>query len=70
ARPAGQRISELTLLKTGKPLEPAKAYVVAGWASVNEGTQGPPVWEVVEKYVSRVRNVRIEPNSAVKVTGA
>lgn len=70
ARPAGQRISELTHLKTGKPLESAKAYVVAGWASVNEGTQGPPVWEVVEKYVSRVRNVRIEPNSAVKVTGA
>ncbi|QCI68170.1 thiosulfohydrolase SoxB [Phreatobacter stygius] len=69
-KPAGQRISDMTLLKTGKPLEPAKAYVVAGWASVNEATQGPPVWEIVEKYVSRVRNVCLEPNRAVKVTGA
>ncbi|MCZ0734915.1 thiosulfohydrolase SoxB [Phreatobacter sp. AB_2022a] len=69
-KPAGQRISDLTLLKTGQPLDPARRYTVAGWASVNQGTEGPPVWELVEKYVARVRNVRLEPNSAVKVTGA
>ena len=32
---------------------PRKDYTVAGWASVNEGTEGPPVWELVEKYVAR-----------------
>ena len=69
-KPAGQRISDLTLLKMGQPLDPARSYTVAGWASVNQGTEGPPVWEIVEKYVARVRNVRLEPNSAVKVTGA
>ena len=36
----GSRISDMTLLKTGKPIDPGKNYVVAGWASVNEGTKG------------------------------
>ena len=36
-KPAGQRISALTHLKSGAPIDPAKDYVVAGWASVNEG---------------------------------
>src|SRR4029078_7174014 len=40
----GRRISDLTLLKTGKPLDAAKEYVVAGWASWNEGTEGRAVW--------------------------
>ena len=50
SKPIGQRISAMTVLKTGKPIEPTKEYTVAGWASVNEGTQGPPVWELVERY--------------------
>jgi sulfur-oxidizing protein SoxB len=68
--PMGRRISDLTFLKTGRPIEAGRSYVVAGWASVNEGTQGPPIWEVVSRHVERVKTVRIEPNSAVKVTGA
>ena len=28
---------------------PGQDYVVAGWASVNEGTEGPPIDEVVVK---------------------
>jgi sulfur-oxidizing protein SoxB len=68
--PMGRRISDLTLLKTGRPLEASKAYTVAGWASVNQGTQGPPIWEVVRAHVARQKTVRIEPNSAVKVSGA
>jgi len=66
----GSRISGLTLLKTGQPLEASKAYTVAGWASVNEATQGPPIWEVVQAHVARQKTIRIEPNTAVKVTGA
>ena len=45
-------------------------YQVAGWASVNEGTEGPPIWEVVANYLTRQKTVRLEPNRAVKVTGA
>lgn len=66
----GNRISGLTLLRTGQPLEASKAYTVAGWASVNEATQGPPIWEVVQAHVARQKTVRIAPNTAVKVTGA
>ena len=33
-------------------------------------TQGPPVWEVVEKYVAGRKTVRIPENRAVKVVGA
>jgi sulfur-oxidizing protein SoxB len=63
----GGRISAMTLLKTGDPIDPAKDYVVAGWASVNEGTEGPPIWEVVEDYLKRNPVVRIEENRSVKV---
>lgn len=66
----GSRISGMTFLKTGKPIEADKSYAVAGWASVNQGVEGPPIWEVVEKYVARVKDVNIAPNSSVKVTGA
>jgi sulfur-oxidizing protein SoxB len=66
-RPAGQRISDLTLLRTGRPLAADKTYTVAGWASVNEGTEGPPVWELVERHVRRVQEVKIAPSTAVRL---
>ena len=68
-KPIGQRISAMTQLKLGKPIEPKKEYVVAGWASVNEGTQGPPVWELVERYIAAEKTVRVAPNSSVKISG-
>ena len=69
SKPIGQRISELTHLKSGKPIEPKKEYVVAGWASVNEGTEGPPVWDLVERYVAAEKTVRVAPNTSVKISG-
>ena len=68
-KPMGSRISELTHLKSSKPIEAAREYTVAGWASVNEGTEGPPVWELVEKYVAAKKAVKIEANTSVKVIG-
>jgi sulfur-oxidizing protein SoxB len=68
-KPIGQRISAMTQLKSGKPIEPKKEYVVAGWASVNEGTQGPPVWDLVERYIAAEKTVRVAPNSSVKISG-
>ncbi len=65
----GERISEMTLLKTGEPIDPAKSYVVAGWASVNEGTEGPQIWDVVESHIRKLGTVTVEPNNSVKVVG-
>lgn len=70
SKPMGSRISDLTHLKSGKPIDAAKSYSVAGWASVNEGTQGPPIWDVVSAHVSKRGTVKVEPNTAVKVSGA
>jgi len=70
SKPIGQRISGMTQLKSGKPIDPKKEYVVAGWASVNEGTQGPLVWDLVERYVAAEKTVRVTPNSSVKISGA
>ncbi len=70
SKPIGSRISAMTHLKSGKPIEATKEYTVAGWASVNEGTQGPPVWELVERYVAAQKTVRVTPNSSVKISGA
>ena len=69
-QPQGSRISELTLLKTGERIDPAKNYVVAGWASVNEGTEGPQIWDVVEGYIRKQGTVSVAPNNSVKVVGA
>jgi S-sulfosulfanyl-L-cysteine sulfohydrolase len=68
-KPMGSRISGLTHLKSGAPIDAAREYTVAGWASVNEGTEGPPVWELVEKYVARKKTVKVEANTSVKVVG-
>jgi sulfur-oxidizing protein SoxB len=65
----GSRISDMTLLKTGEAIDPAKEYQVAGWASVNEETQGPPIWDVVEQYLTRHPTVQLEENRSVKVAG-
>ena len=65
----GQRISQLTLLPSGELLDADKEYVVAGWASVNENVEGPPVWDLLERYIARLQNVRVEPNNSIKVVG-
>lgn len=66
----GERITDLTLLKTGEKIDPAKTYVVAGWASVNEGTEGPQIWDVVESHIRKQGTVSVSENTSVKVTGA
>jgi len=69
SKPIGQRISNMTLLKSGAPIDPGRDYTVAGWASVNEGTEGPPVWELVERYVAGEKVIRLSPNSSIKISG-
>ncbi len=69
SRPAGSRIFDMTLLRTGKPIEAGASYTVAGWASVNEGTEGPPIWDVVAAHVRAKGTVRPTP-AQVAVRGA
>ncbi|GIX13735.1 MAG: hypothetical protein KatS3mg118_1694 [Paracoccaceae bacterium] len=69
ARPVGQRISDMTLLRSGEPIDPARSYVVAGWASVNQGTEGPQIWDVVEAWIRRRGTVSIAPSRSVRVVG-
>jgi sulfur-oxidizing protein SoxB len=54
----GQRISAMEL--DGKPIEAAKSYKVAGWASVAQPLEGTPVWDAVAGYLRDVKTVRIE----------
>jgi sulfur-oxidizing protein SoxB len=65
----GARINDITITKTGKALEADKKYVMAGWASVNQGTQGPPVYELVEKYIAKKKVINLPKNETVKVVG-
>jgi len=69
-KPQGQRITEMTLLKTGDKIDPAKTYNVAGWASVNEGTEGPKIWYVVENHIRKQGTISLDPNNSVEVIGA
>lgn len=63
----GRRISNLTHLKTGKPIEPTKDYLVGGWASINQDTEGPAIWDVVANYISDKKTVDISSPSYVRV---
>jgi sulfur-oxidizing protein SoxB len=63
----GQRISDLTLSRTGEPIDPARTYAVAGWGSVNEGVQGPPVWDVVAAHLRASRIVKGHARNNVTV---
>ena len=70
SKPAGQRISNMTLLKSGTALEASKDYTVAGWASINQGTEGPPIWDVVSKYIQSKKVISATPSDNVKISGA
>lgn len=69
SKPIGSRISNMTLVDTGEAIEASKSYTVAGWASVNEGTEGPQIWDVIEAHLRKVGTVKLTPNTSVVVTG-
>ena len=52
-----------------EPIDPARSYTVAGWASVNEGTEGPEIWDVVESHIRKLGTVKLEHKPSVEVTG-
>lgn len=50
---AGQRISNLRLKRNGEAIEASRDYIVAGWASINEGVEGPPIWDLVFRHLAK-----------------
>ncbi len=54
----GSRISRMTL--SGKPLDAAKKYKVAGWAPVSEEARnagGEPIWDVIARYLRAQKTI-------------
>jgi sulfur-oxidizing protein SoxB len=66
----GARISDMRLLSTGELLDANKSYTVAGWASVRQGTEGPPIWDVVQQYLASQSVVKIPERQNVRIAGA
>ena len=74
AEKAGNRISQMTLLPTREtpseePIDPARSYMVAGWASVNQGVEGPAVYDLLSSYIQSQKVVSVPPNDHVKIIG-
>ena len=65
----GDRVTEMALTTTGAPIESGKTYRVTGWASINEGTEGPPVYDVVKDYIKAKGTVTAAPSGNVEIAG-
>jgi len=63
----GQRINNMTL--KDKPVEADKTYKVAGWASVQEGVQGEPIWDVVAGYLRDKKVIKGVEVNTPRITG-
>jgi S-sulfosulfanyl-L-cysteine sulfohydrolase len=71
-KPFGKRITNITMTKTGKPMEANKKYKVAGWSTVNSVSTGAPVWEVTEQYLANLKhiaNIKLDTPDMIGVKG-
>jgi len=68
--PIGNRIGNIVLLRTGAALEPTRRYTVAGWGSINENVEGPPVWDVIADHLKRQQEISPRPRGQVKIVRA
>jgi sulfur-oxidizing protein SoxB len=65
--PMGRRISDMTHLKTGAPIDPAREYMVAGWASINQSTDGPPAWDLLASHLRKRQVIDRVASAPVKI---
>src|SRR2546422_590085 len=65
AQALGRRISDIRV--GAQPLEPARRYKTAGWASVATEADGPPAWDVVADHLRRLGRIRLDPRPRVRV---
>ena len=60
----GSRITDMTLTRTGEPIEAEKSYSVGGWASISPDVEGPAIYDLMENYITR-KGVITAPDTAV-----
>jgi sulfur-oxidizing protein SoxB len=66
----GNRITNMHLLGSGAPIVAEKDYVVAGWGSVNQHTEGPPIWDVIAAHLKGRQVLSPQPRKSVKIVRA
>ena len=65
----GKRISNLRITSTDQPLEANKKYIVGGWGSINPNVKGPPIYSILEKYISEKKVINVKKSETVEVLG-
>ena len=65
----GTRISNLRTIYKDEPLESNKKYIVGGWGSVNPDVEGPPIYDLLEKYISYKKIVKPNNLNTIKILG-
>ena len=53
----------------GKKIESQKKYTIGGWGSINPEVEGPPIYKLLEDYVSGEKIIKPKHNNPVKVKG-
>jgi sulfur-oxidizing protein SoxB len=66
----GSRVTGMFMLGSGAPIEADREYRVAGWASVNEQSRGPPIWDVVAAHLKDRQLLSPKPRKSVEVVRA
>jgi sulfur-oxidizing protein SoxB len=66
----GSRITGLAMLDSGEAIAAEKHYRVAGWGSVSEGIDGPPIWDVVAAHLRRRQLLSPQPRTSVRIVRA
>ena len=64
----GNRISDLKL-SNGEKIESQKNYTIGGWGSINPEVEGPPIYKLLEDYVSGEKSIKPKHNNPVKIKG-
>ena len=64
----GNRISDLKL-SNGEKIESQKNYTIGGWGSINPEVEGPPIFKLLEDYVSGEKIIKPKHNNPVKIKG-
>ncbi|MFM7417095.1 MAG: 5'-nucleotidase C-terminal domain-containing protein, partial [Alphaproteobacteria bacterium] len=65
---SGQRISNVRLKRNGEAIEASRDYVVAGWASINQAAEGPPIWDLVFRHLAK-GPLNVTPRQDIELRG-
>src|SRR3989442_13413558 len=65
ARALRRRLSDIRV--GAQPLEPARSYKTAGWASDATDADGPPAGDVVADHLRSLRRIRLDPRPRVRI---